>query len=150
MVVPRVYSPTDEKPSALLDVLTDALLNSFERIWSNGLLSEYNRRERVGQYPIGKIAPFKTLWLTQKAGRPITESSGFEKSRDIGPNRIIKAALQSLFANYRHAPSGNRKSPQNVNNGGGKSIFFRLNVGRAQIDIAGIDRHRTYGAEQFG
>lgn len=110
----RAFSHTDEMPLSVLDVLTVALLAAFDGIWSKGLLTEYRRHNFIGAFPVGSIDPFRSAWRTQKAGRPITVSGAFRRTRDYGPNRVIKAAFERLLAHYRRLTQSAAQSARSL------------------------------------
>lgn len=93
----RAFSLAEERPPALLDVIADHLLHTFERLWDAGLLSEYHQRERHGTSPVGRIKTFASALRTMRSGRPQSISSSFHRTRDIGPNRTIRFALERLL-----------------------------------------------------
>lgn len=101
----RVFSQTAERPSALFDILASRLLDAFDCVWEHGLVKDYCRRQRVGSSPVGKINSFESAWRSAKAGRPVAASSAFERTPDIGPNRLLKAAFERLLAHYVGLPA---------------------------------------------
>ncbi len=93
----RAFSYTPERPASILDLLAARIVAAFERVWDGGLLSTYERRERVGATPAGRIRPFESAWRTAKAGRPVSVSSTFHRTHDYGPNRVLRLAFERLL-----------------------------------------------------
>jgi 5-methylcytosine-specific restriction enzyme subunit McrC len=104
----RHFSHSDELPASLLDVLADQLLGAFDRVWENGLLKSYERKQRIGSSPFGRIEPFQTAWRSAKAGLPTAVSSAFHRTTDFAPNRILRFAFEKLLARYH----GNKNQSQ--------------------------------------
>lgn len=96
----RKFAHSDERPQALLDVLTDRLLDAIDHIWANGLLKTYLPVVKTGATPTGRLMPFKTEWLSGKTGRPTAVSSSYSRTIDFGPNRVLRHALEKLLARY--------------------------------------------------
>lgn len=96
----RIFAHADYPAEAFLDVLTDQLLDLFDRIWKNGLLKTYKRVVRVSASPSGRILPFETEWLSSKAGRPMAMSASYLRTPDFGPNRLLRRAIEKLLARY--------------------------------------------------
>lgn len=104
----RHFSHSNERPDSLFDVLTDQLLGAFDRVWEDGLLKAYERRQRIGMTPFGRIDPFQTAWRSTKAGLPTAVSSAFHRTADFSPNRILRFAFEKLLARY----NGNKSQSQ--------------------------------------
>lgn len=104
----RHFSHSEELPDSLFDVLADQLIGSFERVWENGLLKSYERKQRIGSSPFGRIDPFQTAWRSAKAGLPTAISSAFHRTTDFAPNRILRFAFEKLLARYH----GNKSQTQ--------------------------------------
>lgn len=100
----RAFSYADERPPALLDVIADHLLQTFDRLWDAGLLSEYELRQRHGTSPVGRINTFASALRTMRSGQPQSVSSAFHRTRDIGPNRTIRFALERLLRQVLATP----------------------------------------------
>lgn len=96
----RNFSHSDELPDSLLDVLADQLLGAFDAVWESGLLKSYQRMQRTGSSPFGRIDPFQTTWRSAKAGLPTAVSSAFHRTTDFAPNRILRFAFEKLLARY--------------------------------------------------
>ncbi|MFV3132037.1 5-methylcytosine restriction system specificity protein McrC [Niveispirillum sp. KHB5.9] len=96
----RHFGNAADRPEPISIILADQLLDAFDRIWDAGLLKTYNRCERIGSSPTGRIDPFASAWRTAKAGRPVAVSSSFQRNVDFGPNRLLLFALEKLFARY--------------------------------------------------
>lgn len=96
----RQFAHVVEQPASLLDILTDQLLDAFDGVWENGLLKTYDRVERIGASPAGRIMPFQSEWRTAKAGRPVTVSSAFHRTPNFGLNRVLRHAFEKLLARY--------------------------------------------------
>lgn len=109
----RAFSYTLERPASLLDLLAIRMLAAFERVWEGGLLSTYERRERVGTSPAGKIRPFESAWRTAKAGRPVSVSSAFHRTHDFGPNRILRLAFERLLQQALSLPETGARTIRN-------------------------------------
>lgn len=107
----RHFSHSGELPASLLDVLADQLLAAFDRVWESGLLKSYERRQRIGSSPFGRIDPFQTAWRSAKAGLPTAVSSAFHRTSDFAPNRILRFAFEKLLARYHgnNSPSQRRR-----------------------------------------
>ncbi len=122
----RNFSHSDERPDSLFDVLADQLLEGFDRVWENGLLKSYERRQRIGTSPFGRIDPFQTAWRSAKAGLPTAVSSAFHRTVDFTPNRIIRFAFEKLLARYY----GNRSQSQ-------RRRILRIRQAIARLDDVG-------------
>lgn len=96
----RTFAHTAEQPAALFDALTDQLLAAFDGVWESGLIKSYEKQERIGSSPAGRIHPFETAWRTAKMGRPTAASSAFFRTPDFAPNRVLKLALEKLLGRY--------------------------------------------------
>lgn len=110
----RAFSYTAERPASLLDLLATRMVAAFERVWDGGLLSTYERRERIGSSPIGKIRPFESAWRTAKAGRPVSVSSAFHRTHDFGPNRILRLAFERLLQQTLTLPATSPRTARNA------------------------------------
>jgi 5-methylcytosine-specific restriction enzyme subunit McrC len=122
----RHFSHSDELPASLLDVLADQLLAAFDRVWENGLLKSYERRQRIGYSPFGRIDPFQTAWRSVKAGLPTAVSSAFHRTTDFAPNRILRFAFEKLLARYH----GNKSQSQ-------RRRILRIRQAAARLDDLG-------------
>ncbi|MBJ6986059.1 restriction endonuclease [Devosia sp. MC521] len=96
----RHFATTTERPESIFLLLCDQLLDSFDRIWDAGLLKAYNRVERIGSSPSGRVDPYASAWRTAKAGKPTAVSSSFQRTVDFGQNRMLLFAFEKLFARY--------------------------------------------------
>jgi 5-methylcytosine-specific restriction enzyme subunit McrC len=96
----RKFAHAVEQPAALFDVLADHLLAAFDGIWENGLIRSYEKQERIGSSPAGRIGPYETAWRTAKMGRPTAASSVFFRTPDFGPNRVLRFAFEKLLGRY--------------------------------------------------
>lgn len=96
----RQFAHATDQPAPLLDILADQLLDAFDHVWGNGLLKTYDRVERVGSSPSGRIMPFQSEWRSIKSGRPVAMSSAFYRTPDFGPNRVLLHAFEKLLARY--------------------------------------------------
>ncbi|WP_127900544.1 5-methylcytosine restriction system specificity protein McrC [Solirhodobacter olei] len=96
----RLFSDSEDRPEALVDLLADQLLGAFDRIWSGGLLQSYGRVVNSGSTPSGRIMPFETEWKSAKVGRPTAVSTAFRRTPDFGPNRLLRHAFEKLLARY--------------------------------------------------
>ena len=105
----RHFAHSDEQPDSLFDVLADQLLEAFDRVWENGLLKSYERRQRIGSTPVGRIDAFQTAWRSIKAGLPTAASSAYHRTVDFAPNRIIRFAFDKLLARYQSNTSQNKR-----------------------------------------
>ena len=101
----RHFAKTTERPESIFLLLCDQLLDAFDRIWDAGLLKAYDRVERIGSSPAGRLDPYASAWRTAKAGRPVAVSSSFQRTVDFGPNRLLLFAFEKLFARYFGDPS---------------------------------------------
>ncbi|RYE88590.1 MAG: restriction endonuclease [Hyphomicrobiales bacterium] len=101
----RHFAKTAERPESIFLLLCDQLLDAFDRIWDAGLLKAYDRVERIGSSPAGRLDPYASAWRTAKAGRPVAVSSSFQRTVDFGPNRVLLFAFEKLFARYFGDPS---------------------------------------------
>ncbi|MEE9925987.1 MAG: restriction endonuclease [Brucella anthropi] len=119
----RHFSHSDEMPDSLFDVLADQLIDAFDRIWENGLLKAYERRQRIGTAPFGRIDPFQTTWRSAKAGLPTAVSSAFHRTLDFTPNRILRFAFEKLLARY----GGNSNQSQ-------RKRILRIRKAAAKLD----------------
>lgn len=93
----RSFSTTTEMPVSLIDLMAEQLLAIFQRIWRDGLVARYERRERVGTSPAGSVRPLDSALLTQRRARPIAVSSSFERTADYGPNRMLRLGVEHLL-----------------------------------------------------
>jgi 5-methylcytosine-specific restriction enzyme subunit McrC len=96
----RQFAQAEERPASFFDLLTDQLLDAFDHVWEFGLLKDYERRERIGSSPVGRILPFQRQWRSAKAGRPVAMSSAFSRTTNFGPNRVLRHAFEKLLAGY--------------------------------------------------
>lgn len=93
----RSFSTTAEMPVSLVDLMAEQILAIFQRIWRDGLIARYERRERIGSSPVGKVRAFDSALHTQRGGRPIAVSSSFERTADYGPNRMLRLGVEHLM-----------------------------------------------------
>lgn len=105
----RHFSHSDELPESLLDVLADQLLSAFDRVWENGLLKSYERKQRIGSSPFGRIDSFQTAWRSAKAGLPTAVSNAFHRTTDFAPNRILRFGFEKLLARYHGNKAQNQR-----------------------------------------
>lgn len=110
----RAFSHSEERPPALIDIIADHLIKTFERLWDAGLLSEYVLRERHGVSPVGRIKPMASALRSMRSGRPQSVSSAFHRTRDIGPNRVIRFALERLLRQLLAVPDAALHSTRRV------------------------------------
>src|SRR5690606_34467630 len=80
----RHFAKTTERPESIFLLLCDQLLDAFDRIWDAGLLKAYDRVERIGSSPSGRLDLYASAWRTAKAGRPVAVSSSFQRTVDFG------------------------------------------------------------------
>ncbi|RWQ29605.1 MAG: restriction endonuclease [Mesorhizobium sp.] len=96
----RQFAHAVDRPASLLDMLTDQLLDAFDHVWESGLMKTYDRVQRAGSAPVGRIMPFQSEWLSAKSGRPVAVSSAFHRTPDFGPNRVLRHAFEKLLSRY--------------------------------------------------
>lgn len=92
----RTFSTTTEMPVSLVDLMAEQLLAIFQRIWRDGLVAQYERRERIGSSPAGSVRALDSALLTQRGARPVAVSSSFERTTDFGPNRMLQIGRASV------------------------------------------------------
>lgn len=105
----RQFAHAADQPASILDILTDQLLDAFDHIWDDGLLKIYDRIERVGSSPRGRVMPFQSEWRSVKSGRPLAVSSAFHRTPDFGPNRVLLHAFEKLLARYIGIREGSQR-----------------------------------------
>lgn len=96
----RMYGWTSEKPQSLRDVVADQFLEALERVWHQGLLKSYQREERIGAMPFGRINPCATELLTRRTRRPRAVFTAFSRTQNCGPNRVLRTATELLLQSY--------------------------------------------------
>lgn len=119
----RYFSHSDEIPDSLFDILADQLTKAFDQIWEKGLLKSYERKQRIGSTPFGRIDPFQTSLRSAKAGMPTALSSAFYRTMDFAPNRILRFAFEKLLARY----AGNNNQSQ-------RKRILRIRKAAAKLD----------------
>ena len=96
----RLFSDAEDRPEALIDILADQLLGTFDRIWAGGLLKTYHQLPNSSSSPSGRIKPFETHLLSARLGRPTAMSVSFRRTPDFGPNRLLRHAFEKLLSKY--------------------------------------------------
>jgi 5-methylcytosine-specific restriction enzyme subunit McrC len=96
----RLFAHADDQLDSLFDALTDQLLSALNRIWDAGLLKTYREEVRRSSSPKGRLRLFETSLLTARAGRPTALSSSFERTPDLGTNRVLRLAVERLLGRY--------------------------------------------------
>ncbi|WP_106755420.1 5-methylcytosine restriction system specificity protein McrC [Pannonibacter carbonis] len=96
----RQFAQADGQPASLVEILSDQLLTSFDRICELGLLKAYTREKRLSSFPVGRIYPFESAWRAEKLGKPVAVSSSFQRTSDCGANRVLRYAFEKLLARY--------------------------------------------------
>jgi 5-methylcytosine-specific restriction enzyme subunit McrC len=117
-------------------VLSDQLLDALDRIWESGLLKTYERRQRVGSTPFGRIDPFQTAWRSAKVGLPTAVSTAFHRTPDFSPNRILRFAFEKLLGRY----IGNKSQSQ-------RRRILRIRQAVARLDDIGRPTRFELGPE---
>lgn len=105
----RQFAYGDERPSSLFDIFADQFLNAYDQICEKGFLKTYERRQRIGQAPFGRIDAFQTYLRSAKAGVPTALSSAYHRTLDLAENRILRYALEKLIARYAGDISATQK-----------------------------------------
>lgn len=100
----RTFSTTTEMPVSLVDLMAEQLLAIFQRIWRDGLVAQYERRERIGSSPAGSVRALDSALLTQRGARPVAVSSSFERTTDFGPNRMLRLGVENLLRRFLSLP----------------------------------------------
>ena len=101
----RDYSPSEYWADWLLDVLADALLAAVDSIRQQGLLRVYIQRSDVSAFPRGRVNITATaIRIASRGINHRVDYSWFERTIDNAPNRLLKAALLQLHAQYLYAP----------------------------------------------
>jgi len=57
-------------------------------------------KSQIGAHPRGRISPFLTTQLRAKGDSMLASWSAFDRTRDNGPNRIIRIAINMLLGQY--------------------------------------------------
>jgi 5-methylcytosine-specific restriction enzyme subunit McrC len=90
----RDYLPDPAWNESLVDLYASWLVSRVERIASEGVLREYDRREATTSFPRGRILTDHTLTGPLAHGiRHRAVSSWYERSADNAPNRCLKYAI---------------------------------------------------------
>ena len=97
----KLYGHSSEKPQTLYDVMTDTFLTALDLIWDEGLAKSYRRKNFSSSTPAGSIDPFRTAVMQATTYKPHAVYSAFHRTNDIGPNRMLKLALECLNFAYR-------------------------------------------------
>ena len=98
----RSYDFHAETAPALLDLLTDSLIEQIELIIAQGLLRKYEERSETTAFPRGRFDIDRTLRLRAQGTNHRVHASWFEQTQDVAANRCLKYALNFLLRQYRN------------------------------------------------
>lgn len=96
----HAYLSVDDRPKSLFDILTDRFLFALGEVRNAGLHKQYLQRERVSGSPAGRLNPFQTVIRTKATGIPTAVYSTFERTADVGANRLLRSAIERLIGYY--------------------------------------------------
>ena len=96
----HTYLAVEDRPRSLFDVLADRFLFALDEVRSGGLLKEYVRLTKSGSAPAGRLDAFRSAVRTNASGMPLAVYSSFERTIDIAPNRLLRAAIERMIMFY--------------------------------------------------
>ncbi|MEM7066822.1 MAG: hypothetical protein AAF572_27115 [Cyanobacteria bacterium P01_B01_bin.77] len=151
----RTYSGTYEKPSSLIDIMTDQLLLRIEEIFQSGLIKRYRRERYITNNPSGKIKPFHSALLSSRKQVPIAVCEKFVKSSDTRSNQVLKFALCKLVNYYEDREKLDQRSRELKRNIArfsdlGVSTINSCSTNEIELLIDDVPNHRYGYANALG
>jgi 5-methylcytosine-specific restriction enzyme subunit McrC len=88
------------RPKAILDLFARQFVNLCEAIRVQGIYREYRRVSETGTSPRGRIDPYLSALGRAKGNPSSAQWTTFDRTRDNGPNRLIRCTINVLIGQY--------------------------------------------------
>jgi 5-methylcytosine-specific restriction enzyme subunit McrC len=104
LALARTYDTSQVVLPSLRETIARAFLAAIEPIQTGGLYRPYVQRRDDTSFPKGRILPGETQRMHWPHGRrDRVRVSWFDKTLDVGPNQVLKLAIEALAELYQAA-----------------------------------------------